>query len=240
MRFFPHTPSFNNYRWLVECFPEWPIYVENSIITTLGTVAMTIFCAFLMGYAFARIDFLGRDLIFYLLIAAMFIPQMGLLIAQYELMHALELRNSLWGLALLFASNLSVPVFIMRQTFMRMPGDIEDAARIDGASWIRLLLDIALPFAAGGMVLVAVLTFVNVWGEYLITITMIDDPKLYTLGVGMSMFTTCGAAFKQAGTSVSTRGIRAASYLVTSAPAVLLFIMMQDYFVQGLSEGAIK
>jgi ABC-type glycerol-3-phosphate transport system permease component len=233
MRFFPHTPSFNNYRWLVECFPEWPIYVENSIITTLGTVAMTIFCAFLMGYAFARIDFLGRDLIFYLLIAAMFIPQMGLLIAQYELMHALELRNSLWGLALLFASNLSVPVFIMRQTFMSMPGEIEDAARIDGAGRWRLFLAIALPFASSAIVLVIILTFVNIWGEYLVTITMIDDPRLYTLGIGLSMMTGAGARVARGGTTV-------ASYLLASVPAVLLYTMLQDYFVQGLSEGALK
>jgi ABC-type glycerol-3-phosphate transport system permease component len=240
MRFLPHTPSLNNYYWLFKCLPEWPTYFKNSIITTVGTVAMTVFCAFLMGYAFARISFRGRDLIFYSLIAAIFVPQIGLLIAQYEVLHVLDLRNSLLGLALLFTSNLGVPVFIMRQTFMSMPGELEDAARIDGASRLRFLMGIALPFATSGVLIVAILTFVNVWGEYLITLTMIDDQNLYTLGVGMAMFTTCGAAFKQGGISISLQGIRAASYLVTSAPVVLLFIMMQDSFKQGLSEGAIK
>jgi ABC-type glycerol-3-phosphate transport system permease component len=239
-RFIPYTPSLDNYYWLFQCLPEWPTYFKNSIITTVGAVATTIFCSFLMGYAFARISFRGRDLIFYSLIAAMFIPQIGLLMAQYEIMHVFNLRNSLWGLAFLFASNLGVPAFIMRQSFMSMPGDIEDAARIDGASRLRFLLEIGLPFASSGVIIVAILTFVNVWGEYLITLTMIDDQKLYTLGIGMAMFSTCGAAFKQAGTNFSLQGIRAASYLVTSAPVVLLFIMMQDSFAQGLTEGAVK
>jgi ABC-type glycerol-3-phosphate transport system permease component len=186
-----------------------------------------------MGYAFARIDFWGRDFIFYVLMAAIFAPQIGGLIAQYRIMYVLDLRNSLLGLALLFSSNLSVPVFIMRQTFLSMPGEIEDAARIDGAGRWRLFLAIALPFASSAIVLVVVFTFVNVWGEYLVTITMIDDPRLYTLGIGLSMVTG-------GGTRVASGGTTVASYLLASAPAVLLYIMMQDYFVQGLSEGAIK
>ena len=233
LRFFPRTFSLDNYYRVFERMPKWPTYFKNSAITTVGAVVMTVFCSFLMGYAFARIDFRGRDLIFGLLIATVFVPQLGGLIAQYEVMYVLDLRNSLWGLALLFASNLSVPVFIMRQTFMNMPGDIEDAARIDGAGRWRILREIALPFAASGMVLVGILTFVDVWGEYLITITMIDDPNLYTLGIGLSMLT-------QGGTRVARGGTTVASYLLASVPAVLLYIMMQDYFVQGLSEGALK
>jgi ABC-type glycerol-3-phosphate transport system permease component len=240
LRFLPYTPSLDNYYWLFECLPEWQTYFKNSIITTVAAVTTTVFCSFLMGYAFARISFRGRDLIFCSLIAAIFVPQIGLLMAQYEVMYVFDLRNSLLGLAFLFASSLGVPVFIMRQAFMNMPGDIEDAARIDGAGRLRFLLEIGLPFASSGVIIVAILTFVNVWGEYLITLTMIDDQKLYTLGVGMAMFTTCGAAFNQAGASISLQGIRAASYLMTSAPVVLLFIMMQDSFKQGLNEGAIK
>ena len=216
------------------------VYFKNSIITTGGAVATTVFCASLMGYAFARLAFKGRDLIFYLMIAAIFIPQVGGLMAQYEIMHALGLRNSLSGLALLFASQLSVPIFIMRQSFLGIPSDIEDAAKIDGAGRWRLFLQIALPFATSGILIVATLTFVNVWGEYMTTLTMIDDHNLYTLGVGLTMFHGCGAAVMQSGADISRQGIRAASYLVASAPAVLLYIAMQDFFVQGLTGNAIE
>jgi ABC-type glycerol-3-phosphate transport system permease component len=160
--------------------------------------------------------------------------------ARYELMHALHLRNSLLGLALLFSADLSVPLFIMRQDFLSMPSEIEDAARIDGAGRWRLFLEIAIPFAASGMLVVAILTFVGVWGEYLTTLTMIDDPKLYTLGVGLAMFDTGGGELVQADARASKEGIKSAGYLLGSIPAIVLYVTMQKYFVKGLTEGALK
>jgi ABC-type glycerol-3-phosphate transport system permease component len=239
-RLIPFEPSLSNYRWMFEYLPKLPLYFKNSLITTLGAVAVRTFCAALMGYAFARLDFKGRDLIFYSMIVAMFIPRAGNLMARYELMHSLHLRNSLFGLVLLFAADLSVPLFIMRQNFLSMPREIEDAARIDGAGRWRLFLEIAVPFAASGMLVVAILTFVGVWGEYLTTITMIDDQNLYTLGVGLAMFDTGGAELMQAEANVSQEGIKSAGYLLASIPAILLYITMQKYFVKGLTEGALK
>ncbi|MFZ6029263.1 MAG: carbohydrate ABC transporter permease [Chloroflexota bacterium] len=240
MTFFPRDPSFSNYIWMFEYLPDLPIYFKNSIIVTLGTVALQTFCASMMGYAFARIEFKGRDLIFYTLIIAMFIPHAGWLMAQYELMHTLHLRNSHLGLILLFSANLSVPTFIMRQTFLSMPREIEDAAKIDGASLWRLFLEIAVPFGASGMMVVAILTFVGIWGEYLTTFTMIDEPSKYTLGVGMAIFSTGGAEVMQADGSVSAQGIQSAAYLMAALPAIILYIAMQKYFVKGMTEGALK
>ena len=156
MRFIPRVPSLDNYKWMFEYLPKLPLYFKNSLITTLGAVAVRTFCASLMGYAFARLDFKGRDLIFYSMIVAMFIPRAGGLMARYELMHALHLRNSLLGLVLLFSANLTVPLFIMRQTFLGLPREIEDAALIDGAGRWRLFLEIAMPYAASGMLVVAI------------------------------------------------------------------------------------
>lgn len=240
MRFIPRAPSLDNYRWMFEYLPKLPIYFKNSLITALGTVFLRTFCAALMGYAFARLEFKGRDLLFYSLIVAMFVPRAGGLMAQYELMHTLHLRNSLLGLVLLFSANLSVPLFIMRQTFLSMPHEIEDAALIDGAGRWQLFLRIAMPYAASGMLVVAILTFVGVWGEYLTTITMIDDQNLYTLGVGLAMFDTGGAETMQAEASVSQQGIKSAAYLLASLPAIVLYVALQKYFVKGMTEGALK
>jgi ABC-type glycerol-3-phosphate transport system permease component len=140
MTFIPREPSLDNYKWMIEYLPDMPLYFKNSIIVTLGAVLVQTLCASLMGYAFARLEFRGRDLIFYTLIIAMFVPHAGGLMAQYELMHFLHLRNRLFGLVLLFASNLSVPIFIMRQNFLSMPRLKEEAARIDGAGGFRLFL----------------------------------------------------------------------------------------------------
>jgi ABC-type glycerol-3-phosphate transport system permease component len=240
MTFIPRQPSLDNYKWMFEYLPDLPLYFKNSIFTTLGAVAVRTFCASLMGYAFARLDFKGRDLIFYSMIVAMFVPRAGGLMARYELMHSLHLRNSLLGLVLLFSANLTVPLFIMRQNFLGMPKEIEDAALIDGAGRWRLFLEIAIPYAASGMLVVAILTFVGVWGEYLTTITMIDDQNLYTLGVGLAMFDTGGAELMQAEASVSQQGIRSAGYLLASIPAIVLYVTMQKYFVKGMTEGALK
>jgi ABC-type glycerol-3-phosphate transport system permease component len=240
MTFFPRDPSFHNYTWMFEYLPDLPIYYVNSLIVTLGTVALTTFCASMMGYAFARIEFRGRDLIFYSLIVTMFIPHVGWLMAQYDLMHALHLRNSHLGLILLFSANLAVPIFIMRQTFLGLPREIEDAAKIDGAGLWRLFLRIAVPFGVSGMMVVAILTFVHIWGEYLTTFTMIDEPAKYTLGVGMALFKTGGAEVMQADGTVSEQGILSAAYLLASLPAIILYVAMQRYFVKGMTEGAIK
>lgn len=238
--FLPRQPSFSNYIWMFDYLPDLPVYFKNSIFLTLGTVVLQTFCASLMGYAFARLEFKGRDLIFYTLIVAMFIPHAGWLMAQYRLMHTLHLRNSLPGLILLFSASLAVPTFIMRQTFLSMPREIEDAARIDGANRWQLFLNIAIPFGASGMMVVAILTFVGVWGEYLTTFTMIDEPAKYTLGVGMAIFSTGGAEVMQADGTVSAQGIQSAAYLMAALPAIILYIAMQRYFVKGMTEGALK
>jgi len=239
LRFIPHIPTLRNYSFLFNYLEDLPIYFKNSLITSLGSVVVTVLCASLMGYAFARLDFRGRDLIFYTLIVAMFIPRAGSLMAQYELMHALRMRNTLYGLVLLFSSGLSVPLFIMRQSFMSMPREIEDAARIDGAGRLRLFWAIAMPFAAGGATVVAILTFVRVWGEYLVTLTMIDVQRLYTVGVGITMFSGSGAMTYD-DPDISAVGIQSAGYLMAALPAMLLYIFMQKYFVRGLTEGALK
>jgi ABC-type glycerol-3-phosphate transport system permease component len=240
MTFFPRDPSLENYIFMIEYLPDIPIYFRNSLIVTLGAVIVQVLCASLMGYAFARLEFRGRDLIFYSLIIAIFVPHAGGLMAQYELMHFLHLRNNLIGLSLLFASNLSVAIFIMRQNFLSLPREIEEAAIIDGAGRWRLFFAVAVPFAASGMLVVAILAFVTVWGEYLVTLTMIDDQKLYTLGVGMAMFDTGGAELMQGDGSVSKEGIRSAGYFLASIPSIVLYLAMQKYFVKGMTEGALK
>jgi ABC-type glycerol-3-phosphate transport system permease component len=126
------------------------------------------------GFAFGRLDFRGRDLLFYSLIMLMFIPRAGGLMALYELMNFLGLRNSHLGLMLYFPSGISVALFVMRQNFLGVPRELEEAAIIDGAGTWRLLLDVNLPFVMGGIVVVAIWEFIYAWGEYLVTLTMLD------------------------------------------------------------------
>lgn len=234
----PHNPTLANYEYMFVYLKDIPIYFRNSVVVTVSAVVLTVALSALMGYAFARMAFRGRDLIFYTLIVAMFVPHTGGLIAAYELMHFLGLRNSLVGLALYFGSSLSIPLFIMRQTFLAVPRELEESAMIDGAGRLTVFTRIALPFAYGGAVVVAILTFVHTWGDYLFTITMVDLQALYTVGVGISMFYGGGAMVRDA--DISGPGIQTAGYLAAALPVMLAYFALQRYFIRGLTEGVLK
>lgn len=234
----PHDPTLANYRYMFLYLHDIPIYLLNSVTVTGIAVILNVVLASLMGYAFARIQFRGRDAIFYSLIVALFIPHAAGLIAVYELMARLGLRNNLIGLSLYFAADLSLPLFIMRQVFLAFPRELEESAMIDGAGRLTVFSRIALPFAYGGMIVVAILEFVRVWGDYLVTITLIDYPRLYTVGVGVSMFYGGGAMVHE--TDVSGPGIQTAGYLAAAFPVLITYFILQRYFMRGLSEGVLK
>jgi ABC-type glycerol-3-phosphate transport system permease component len=233
----PRNPILDNYEWVIGQMGSVPRYFQNSSIVSMGSVVLVLLLSSLAGYAFARLDFRGRDLIFYSLVMVMFVPRAGGLMAAYELMHFLRLRNSLLGLILAFSGGLSVPVFIMRQAFLAMPRELEDAARIDGANRWQVFWRVAVPLATGGMIVVALFTFVDVWGEFIFSLTMLDQNRLFTMAIGVAMHESGTAIQAQ---DVVGYGASAAVYLIAAYPVMLLFIVMQRYFMRGIMEGGIK
>jgi ABC-type glycerol-3-phosphate transport system permease component len=215
-----------------------PLNMLNSFKVTLLAVLIQTSLATMAGYAFARLEFKGRDLMFYTLILLIFIPRAGGLMAIYELMDALGLRNSHLGLALLFSSAMSTAVFIMKQNFLSVPRELEESAIIEGANTWQVFLNVAVPLAKGGMVVVALFEFLYVWGEYLITRTLIDFPELDTLSVAVSKITGWAALFTSS--AFSTYGAEAAAYVVAMVPVILIFIVMQKWFIRGLTDGILK
>jgi ABC-type glycerol-3-phosphate transport system permease component len=237
-------PTLANYQYMLTRMANVPLYMRNSFIVTGGAVALVCVTSALAGYAFARMEFRGRDLIFTLILLSLFIPQSGGLMALYELMSFLKLRNSLVGLILLFSSGLTVPIFVMRQTFLNLPRELEESARIDGANWWQVFWHIAVPMAASGSVVVAIITFVRVWGDFLVTLTMVDRDALNTISIGVRRTaTTGGTAFFADSALVgkfATYGADAALYLMAILPVVLIWVFLQRWFVRGLSEGVLK
>ncbi|MCB0062599.1 MAG: carbohydrate ABC transporter permease, partial [Caldilineaceae bacterium] len=228
------NPTLANYTYVWRRMPAFFLQFRNSFLVTGGAVLLQVAVAALAGYAFARLRFKGRDLIFYTLILLTFVPRAGGLMAQYELMNFLHLRNSLLGLMLAFAAGVPIPIFIMRQTFLNLPSDFEDAALIDGCNRFQAFLRVMLPMATGGMLVVGLFEFIRVWGEYLFTLTMIDQPNLYTLGIGIAM-SFVGLALEDG--EFTSYGAEAAVYLLTSAPVLILFIVFQRMFIRGMLEG---
>jgi multiple sugar transport system permease protein len=239
----PASPTLVNYRYMLTAMDNLPVYMRNSFILALGTAALQVFVASLAGYAFARMRFRGRDLILVALIVSMFIPRSGGLMALYELMAYLHLRNSLIGLILLFAANVPVPIFIMRQSFLSVPKELEEAAILDGAGWFRVYRQIALPLAVGGMVIVATLAFITAWSDYLVTFTMIDLDSKMTISVGIQKLL---ALSYQSALAPTFRGLmtgdtaNAAMLLTATLPVVIFYALLQRWFMRGLTEGAVK
>lgn len=241
----PNTPSLVNFEYMFTAIQELPIYMTNSFILAGGTTLIQVVVASLAGYAFARMQFRGRDLIFMGIIVSMFVPRGGGLMALYELMSFLRLRNSLFGLILLFASGLPIPIFIMRQAFLAIPKEIEESALIDGASWFQVFWRIALPLALSAMVVVATLAFVGVWSDYLVTYTMIDKNDQMTISVGVRKVLT--ASYETATTTIphlrgrfAHEAADAAMLLFSAIPVILIYALLQRWFMRGLTEGALK
>jgi multiple sugar transport system permease protein len=232
-------PSWANYTGTLWGMFNVVQQVGNSLIVTGGTVLLTALLATLAGYGFARIRFRGRDLIFIIFLLSLFIPQSGGLMAAYELMSFLHLRNNLLGLILAFSAGLTVPVFIMRQSFLALPNELDDAARIDGATRWQFFWRIGVPLVSAGITVVAIFTFISAWGEYLFTYTMEDKQSLYTLAVAVAQTEIPNAAFNDV-PQFSAYGATAAIAIMGAAPAIAIFVLLQKWFVRGLTEGALK
>lgn len=236
----PKNPTLANYEWMLTRadMSRLPLNMWNSFKVAMGAVIIQCITAGMAGFAFARLEFRGRDLLFYMLIILMFVPRAGGLMALYELMEFLGLRNSHLGLVLLFPSAISVALFIMRQNFLTVPHELEDAALIDGAGTWRMFLNVALPFAKGGLTVVAIFEFIYVWGEYLMTLTLIDFPELETISIAVTKLRGWSAHFTSS--ILAGYGTECAAYVTAMVPVIIVFILMQRWFVRGLSEGILK
>ncbi|MBN1400553.1 MAG: carbohydrate ABC transporter permease [Anaerolineae bacterium] len=232
------NPSLENYRFILRELPEIPQMFKNALVLCALVVVGKLVLATLAAYPLARMDFPARDAIFLVFILSIFIPRAGGLMATYELLDFLKLRNSIPGLALYWCGHLTTPLFIMRQTFLSIPREIEDAAYIDGASTLQVILRIAVPMSATGMVVVVLNEFVFHWGEYLTAYTMIDDSSKYPIGVGIALVRGWGTTFTSQMTA--TYGAESAGYLLCIAPVIIVFILLQKWFIRGLAEGVLK
>lgn len=229
----PQNPTLQWYAFVLTKVPDLPRYYLNSlVVTTASTLgAVTISC--LAGYAFARLTFPGRDRIFWALIVSLFLPtSITSLFALYELTDWMGLLDTQAGLILPYMNaGTIVAMFIMRSVFMSVPGELEDAARIDGCGTLQIFLRIMLPLAAMGTVVVTILNFINIWGEYLVARTLTYD-WARTLPVAIATL--------QPQTGEWHFSTVTAAYMLMFAPPFLVMVLVQRWFMKGLTEGGIK
>ena len=225
----PHDPTFANY---LRVWNQLPIlsYFLNSVIVSVVVVILNLFFTSLAAYPFAKMNFPGKELIFYLLLATFIVPPQLTYIPSFVLaVNVFHYYDTL--LALIFPSLVTVfNIFLLRQAFKTVPNDLIDAARMDGAGEIRIWWNILLPIIRPSLATVAIITFVNSWNDFFWPSLMLHTPGRMTLQVGLvalqGMFTS------------DTRGM-AAGVVMTVIPILIVFVTLQKQFVRGLT-GAVK
>ncbi len=231
----PSHLTLENFASAMEYVPRLVLYYRNSFIITGLTVFLVLVCASMAGYVFARLKFRARNLLFWMLTVTMFIPASIVLPALYNHLSSLGLNDTMAGLILSYTGwYLGFGTFIMRGVFGTIPAELEEAARIDGASTYQIFSRIMLPLSRSGLIVVAIFTFVPVWGEYLWAFTLTQSHAAMPMSVAIKFFDPSPASGKY------TFNLAAAASLMMFIPAIVVYLGLQRWFTKGLMEGALK
>ena len=226
--FMPRHPTLDNYRYVFTKLPMLRYFASSLIITMLGVVFQLTLAA-LAAYPLAKLKFKGRDLIFYLILVPMLIPMEGGMIVNFLTILKLHLFNTY--LAVVLPSAVSIfGIFLLRQHYLSVPRDIEDAARIDGCNEFRLWWSIELPLVRPALGTLGIFSFISFWNSFIWPLIVLNDVNKYPLQVGL--------AYLASGLEQNYRYITA-SLVVATLPVIIFFLFTQRYFTEGFT-GALK
>ena len=207
------------FRWLI-----------NSVFMAVMAMLLPCLTAAMAGYALAKKRFMGRAILFSLIVCAMALPKQVILIPLLKEMSMLGLNDTLW--AVIFPTvGWPFGVFLMKQFSEGIPGEILEATRIDGASEAKTFVTVVLPMVKPGIGALAIFTFINAWNDYFMQLVMLASGEKFTI--------TMGIATLQAETSVDM-GLLMAGAGLASVPIITVFLLFQKYFTQGITMGAVK
>ncbi|MET9020260.1 carbohydrate ABC transporter permease [Actinopolymorpha sp. NPDC004070] len=227
---FPKVLHWGNY---VEAFRAFPFatYFGNSLLITALSVVGSIVSNLIVAYGFSCIDWRGRDKVFYVVLATLFIPFPIALIPTFDLFAWLHWINTLLPLVVPNFLGSAFFIFLLRQFLLQIPREHLDAARIDGASEARILWQVVFPMARPAVAAVAIFTAVGAWNDFLGPLLYLQDEAKQTLAIGIQAFRTTH--------DVQFNLLMAASLMIL-APLVILFFAAQKYFIRGITLGSFK
>ncbi|MCB0065228.1 MAG: carbohydrate ABC transporter permease [Caldilineaceae bacterium] len=226
----PDELDWQNYvdGWRVLPFPRF--YWNTTYVTIVNIIGL-VFSSSLVAFGFARIRFWGRDAIFIILLATMMLPSQVTLIPIYLFWSQLGLVNSFWPLIIPQWLTNAYNVFLLRQFFMSINMELDDAARIDGASWFRIYWNILMPLSKPALGVIAIQAFAFNWNNFIDPLIYLNDPKKYTIAIGLRLFQTQQSQ-KMAETMAMT--------LVALVPVLVVFYIAQAKFIQGIVISGVK
>ena len=229
----PREFNFDNYRMLFTLVP-FGRYFVNTLFVTGFTVIGQSFITSLAAYGFARLNFVGRDLLFIICLATMMGPYQVTLIPLFLLVFGLGWVNTYQGLIIPGVSSVFA-IFLLRQAFLGVPKDYQEAARIDGASEFRIYWQIFMPLNGPALATLAVFAFMGTWTDLLWPLLIARTPEMRTLELGLAYFNSSTSAFRQTNWPL----MMAASVLVM-LPVLIVYIFAQRYFIRGISLSGVK
>jgi len=222
--------SLDNFRRLLGGNPFYRNWMLNSLVVSIAVTAWHIFFDTMAGYAFAKRRFPGRNLLFWVILSTLMIPIHVTIIPLYVVTRKLGLLDNLLAV-ILPGTATAFGIFLMRQYIQTLPSELEDAARIDGASEFGVFWHIILPLARPAMAALAIFTFVRHWNDFLWPLIALSRPQNYTLTVGVANLQ---------GEFMTDWGIIFAGAALAALPMIVFFLIFQKYFLEGVRMGAIK
>ncbi len=209
-------------------------HTGNSLYVALGTTMLTLVVSLFAGYGFSRYRFPLKAMIFVLILATIMIPFQSILTPLFLLLAKLKLQNTLLGLILIYTTlQLPFSVFMMRNAFDAIPREIEEAANMDGIKDIKMLIHIMLPLVLPAIVTVGLFAFLNAWNEFLAALVLLTDQDKFTLPVLMT-------AVRSGRYGSIDWGVVQAGVSLMMIPCLILFLILQRYYIRGLAAGAVK
>lgn len=225
----PSQPTFQNFIRVWETNP-FGRYLFNSLLVATLTVSLNLLFCSLAAYPLARLTFKGRDLIFTAIIATIMIPFQIVMIPLYVLTVQLGLRNSYLGI--IFPSIASAfGIFLLRQAFKSVPKELEEAARIDGCSELGIWWNVMIPAVKPALITLAIFVFIGSWSDFLWPLLILDQPDYYTMPLGVATL---------AGTFSLDWRLIAAGSVISIAPVLLFFLILQRYIVPTDAGSGVK
>lgn len=221
----PAHPQWSNYRDVFTLMPFWRMFANTVLYAGAVTIGQVFFCS-LAGYAFARLQFRGRDTLFVLYLGTLMVPLTVTVIPQFILMRAFGWTDTIWAMIIPGLFGSAFGTYLMRQFFVTLPTDLEEAAVLDGCTPWQIYWRVLLPHAKPAVLVLAVLTWVNVWNDFLWPLLMIQRDSIATL--------TLGLVWMQ-GQYVSRWPVLMAASMLILLPLVLVYALAQRTFVRGIA-----
>jgi multiple sugar transport system permease protein len=235
--------------WIPESF-QWVNYINvfgisripvttwawNSLIVVVLGTSGTVITASLVAYSFARFDYRGRDFLFMVTLATMMIPAQVTLIPQFVLFHRLGWINTLLPLWVpLWFGGSGFAIFLMRQFFLSLPRDLDEAALIDGASYFRIFWSILLPLCKPVLATLGIIMIISLWSDFMGPLIYLNSPEKFTVAVGLQFFNTVPDVGGE-----PMQHMLMAACILSMLPIIVIFFLGQRFFVQGIVMSGIK